>query len=553
MNVRTLAVAAALVHVAVGAQTLQVRLDRNPIHDDETVRLIVEANSRVGDARPDIAALHRDFEVLAQSTGTHITVENGTRTTRTEWVVELAPRRPGRFAIGPLRVGTMIGRAIELEVLPASSTAARSARDVFLEMEVTPREVYVQSQIVCVFRIYRATEFIEAKLSEFEPEGAVTHRLGMDSTYSRTIDGRRYRIIERRFAVFAQASGPLTLPEFRLDARVVESGAEATMGELFGEGRRIRIATRPVDVTVKPRPGADATPWLPATSVTLTGEWPQEPPRLVAGEPVTWTLRLGATGLAGEQLPPVEPPALEGVRVYPDQPSVVTRTSAEAVHGERVQRVALVPGAAGTLAIPEMRVQWWDVEADAPRTAVIPARSLSVAPSPALADAPRPALAAPPPPQVASPRVWQGVSAVLAVAWLVTLGVLLRYPGWRRGAVHRQETTVDESPRDTAAARRGTLNACDASDPFATRRALLDWSVLVWPESPPRDLIALAARVHDDRFGEAIMVLDRALWSERDAAWTGGAMAALLPRDLERPDSLPRRAAQHGLPSLHPA
>ena len=557
MTLRILAIAVAaatvLAHGQAGAQTLQARLDRNPIHVDETVRLIVEADARAGESRLDLAALRPDFEILGQSTSTHVAIKNGARNVRTEWMIELAPRRPGRFAIGPLSVGTMTSPAIELEVLPASSTQARSARDVFLEMEVTPREVYVQSQIVCVLRIYRASEFLDAKLSDFEPDHALTHRLGRDSTYTKVIDGRRYRIIERRFAVFAQASGPLTLPAFRLDARIAEPGAASTMGRLFGEGRRVRIATQPVDVVVKPRPGAHASPWLPATAVTLTEEWPDEPPRLVAGEPVTWTLRLGATGLAGEQLPPIEPPDIEGVRVYPDQPSIATRTSARAVHGERVERLAIVPGAAGTLTLPELRVQWWDVEADAPRTALIPARTISVAPAPASAAAPRPALAASPAVAETGPRRWQVASAALAFAWLATLGVLVRVLGRRRQTDARSEAPVEESPRDTAAARTRVLDACNASDPGAARHALLGWAGLAWRDFPPRDLIALVARVRDERFGDAIMVLDRALWSGRNTGWTGRSMATALPRDLDSPQSPRRRAAANRLPSLHPA
>ena len=547
------AAAAVLAHGEAAEQTLQARLDRNPIHDDETVRLVVEADTRVNGLRPDIAPLHRDFEVIGQSTTTHAAIENGARTVRTEWMIELAPRRPGRFTIGPLRVGAATSPALELEVLPSSSSAARSARDVFLEVEVTPREVYVQAQLVCALRIYRAAEFLEAKLSDFEPDGAVTHRLGRDSTYSKTIDGRRYRIIERRFAVFPQASEPLVLPAFRLDARIAEPGAASTMGRLFGEGRRVRIATQPVEVAVKPLPVASATPWLPATAVTLTEEWPEEPPRFVAGEPVTWTLRLHATGLAGEQLPPIEPPSLEGARAYPDQPSIVTRASPEAVHGERVQRIALVPGAAGTLVIPELEVQWWDVEADAPRTALIPARTISVAPAPVSAAASRPALAAPAASPETSPRPWQVVSAALAVAWLLTLGAFVRVLARRRNVDPRPETPVDEPPRDIAAARRRVLDACDAADPRAVRDALLGWAGLVWHESPPRDLIAFAARTRDERFREALMALDRTVWSGRDTGWTGRSMAVLLPRDLGSAAAPRRHATADGLPSLHPA
>ena len=557
MSIRTIALAVAavavLAHGETGAQSLDARLDRNVVHDDETVRLIVEADTQAGGLEPDLAPLRRDFEVLGRSTSTHVSIENGVRNVRTEWTIELAPKRPGRFTMGPIRVGTMTSPAIELEVLPSSSAAARSARDVFLEVEVTPREVYVQAQLVCVLRVYRAAEFLEAKLSEFDPEQAVTYRLGRDSTYSKVIDGRRYRVIERRFAVFPQASGSLTLPGFRLDARIADPGAASTMGRLFGEGRRVRIETNPVDVVVKPRPGADATPWLPATAVTFAAEWPEEPPRLVVGEPVTWTLRLDATGLAGEQLPPIDPPELEGVRVYPDQPSIATRSSAEAVLGERVQGVALVPGAAGALVIPEMRVQWWDVEADAPRTAVIPARTLSVAPAPVSTAPIRPALVAPPAATETSARPWQIASVALALAWLATLGALFRTRGRRRGIEPRAGTPAGESLPNASAARQRVLDACNASDPREARRALLGWAGRAWPGSPPRDLIAVAARVRDERFGEAIMALDRALWSGRGAVWNGRSMAAVLPREIEPPPSPRRRNADNRLPSLHPA
>ena len=544
--------AAVLAHGEVRAGELDVRLDRNPIHDDETVRLIVETDAHVGGLQPDVAPLHRDFEVLGQSTSTHVAIESGTRHVRTEWMIELAPRHPGRFTIGPLRVGAMLSPAIELEVLPASSTAARSARDVFLEVAVTPRELYVQSQLLFVLRIYRAAEFLEAKLSDFDPAGAVTHRLGNDSTYNKVIDGRRYRVIERRFAVFPQASGSLTLPAFRLEARVAEPGAASTMGRLFGEGRRMRLSTKPVDVVVRARPAAAAAPWLPATAVGLSEEWPEDPPRLVAGEPVTWTLRLGATGLAGEQLPPIELPDVEGARIYPDQPTVTTRTSPRAVHGERIQRVAMVPGAAGTLAIPELRVEWWDVEADAPRTALIPARTLSVAPAPVSTATRRPALAEPPALAEASPRLWQVVSAALALAWLATLAAFARSLRRRRGDDTRAVSPVDKASRRTGAARRRVLDACRAADPRTARDALLAWAGLAWPEPPPRDLIALASRVRPERFAEAVMALDRALWSSRGERWTGRSMATLLPLELEVQAPPRVSAPARGLPSLHP-
>ena len=544
------------------AQAPDARFERNPIRADETVRLIVEADAGAGGAQPDVEPLRRDFEVLGQSSSTQIAIENGRQSVRTRWIFELAPRRPGRLTAGPLRAGAMTIPALVLEVLPApAANDASSARDVFIETDVAP-EVYVQSQLTYTIRIYRAVEFLEATLSDFAPEGALTHRLGKDTTYSRIIDGRRYRVIERRFAVFPQASGRLVLPAVRLDARIAEAGAASAMSRLFAEGRRVRLASQPAEVTVEPRPAAAATPWLPARAVTLAEEWPEDPPRLVVGEPVTWTLRLGATGLAGEQLPPLDLPELGPVRVYPDQPSIVTRAGRDAVHGEHVQRIAMVPGAAGALELPELRVQWWDVEADAPRTASIPARTLTVAAAPATGETPRPALAGVPEaagtPDPGHP-LWQGLSGALAVAWLATLGALLRARRrLRRGGSAPPEPPAP--PRNAAAARRRVLDACRAASPRAARGALLDWAGAAWPESPPRDLVALAARVRDgapagepEAFAEAILALDRALWSAGGGGWTGESLAARLPREIGAAPVRRGGAAPGGLPSLHPA
>ena len=576
MSPRTFLLAGAAIAVAAAftpgealARTLGAYFERNPIRADETVRLIVEADAGAGGARPDVEPLRRDFEVLGQSSSTRITLENGRRSTRIRWIFELAPRRSGQLTAGPLQVGAMTSPVIVLEVLPApAANDASSARDIFIETDMEPEDVYVQSQLTYTIRIYRAVEFLEAALSDFVPEGAVTHRLGKDATYTKAVDGRRYRVIERRFAVFPQASGQLVLPAVQLDVRIADAGAASTMGRLFGEGRRVRLASQPTEVTVKPRPPAAATPWLPARAVTLTEEWPEDPPRLVAGEPVTWTLRLGATGLVGEQLPPVDLPDLGSVRVYPDQPSIVTRTDRDAVHGERVQHIAMVPGAAGELTLPELRVQWWDVEADAPRIARIPARTLAVAAAPTIGEASRPALAAVPEVDTAAlvaaesdRRLWQGLSAALAVAWLATLGGLLRARGrLRRGGSASPDPVSSGPSRNTAAARGHVLEACRAASPRAARDALLDWAGTAWPESPPRDLVSFVARVRNESlageseaFAEAILALDRALWSAEAAGWTGESLAARLPREIGPPARRRTATVPGGLPSLHPA
>ena len=100
------AAAAVLAHGEAAAQTLQARLDRNPIHDDETVRLVVEADTRVDGLRPDIAPLRRDFEVLGQSTTTHVAIENGARTERDRVDDRAGPQTSRAFHHRPAESGS---------------------------------------------------------------------------------------------------------------------------------------------------------------------------------------------------------------------------------------------------------------------------------------------------------------------------------------------------------------------------------------------------------------------------------------------------------------
>ena len=104
------------------------------------------------------------------------------------------------------------------------------------------------------------------------------------------------------------------------------------------------------------------------------------------------------------------------------------------------------------------------------------------------------------------------------------------------------------------------LDACRDASPRATRDALLDWAGAAWPEPPPRDLVALAARVRDEplagepeAFAEAILALDRTLWSAEGGGWTGESLAARLPREIGPPPARRDGDAPGGLPSLHPA
>ena len=192
-------------------------------------------------------------------------------------------------------------------------------------------------------------------------------------------------------------------------------------------------------------------------------------------------------------------------------------------------------------------MEWWDVEGGRATHRPDPgrgrSRSLPLRLRPG--SRPRPVLSTPPAAPETSPRPWPASVRLWPSPGCDAGG---RCSAFSAGGPPRDTTTTGiRAGRRTAAGhrrRRGAGCWTPVVTPPRARHAddaLLFWAGLAWPESPPRDLIALAARTRGQRAREAILVLDRALWSARDIGWSGQSLASGLP-----PGARPPAVATHG-------
>ena len=525
---------------------LSASLERNPVHAGESVRLVLELARAPGGLKPDLEPLEGDFEVLHVSANTQIEFVQGVQSAITRWIVELAPRREGVLPIPALAVGQFHSQALVLEVLPARASPPEADGDIFLEAEVTPDPAYVQAQMRYVVRLLRAVDVVDGTLTEPSARNALLRRLGRDVSYTTSRDGRSYRVLERRYALFPQASGELEVAPVEFEGEIVDPGQTGTgLGRLFARGKRVRLKTPTVRATARAPPAAFAgDPWLPARSLELVEEWSRNPHALHAGEPVTRTLRIEAVGLAAEQLPEIAVASGEGFKEYGDQP--ITRTSADAdwVRGVREQRIALVPGNPGRYTLPEIRIDWWDTEHDVPRRATIPERVIEVAaaadaaaatPAQPAAARPRPASDAPAPREA----FWQALAMLLLILWLATL------VAWRRARTAGAGPPRTEDEASGHAPPVSLRRACRADDAPAARAALLEWAARAWPADTPRSLVALAERLGDGTLRAEVLRLDRALYARAPESWTGEPLWRLARRGLVHAPQRDPRADHH--------
>jgi hypothetical protein len=469
------------------AADVQATLDRNHVELGETVTLNLRASGAGMAATPDLSPLQQDFAVLGSSSNTSVSIINGQRAAQVTVGIALRPLHVGTLRIPSLSFAGGTTAPVELEVVPPDATAAAAGRkDVFLEATVDPASAYIGQQIVYTVRLFFATDLTSGALEDPQVAGIDFRRMGDEINYQAERGGRRYNVIERRYAAIPQREGHLQIPSVAFQG---ESVNMANPDAFFGNGTPITASSPTVDIDVQPASAqASKGAWLPARSLDLTLDGGPSHGDLRVGEPLNIVMNVQAVGLPYEALPSLSLPALDGATVYPDKPVNGTRIEGQWLVGRRQQGFAVVPNRAGKLTIPETTLTWWNVIENRAETARIPAQTFNVL---AAAGAPAPSTSVATSPQADAAPVASGsatpIAASLASSWWRTIALtslalwvlsILVWMVWRRR--HRGEVTAPaktvEMHGSSARLRAAFLVEARGNDTGRQASALLAWA-----------------------------------------------------------------------------
>jgi hypothetical protein len=530
-----------------------VEVDREPVALNESVQIVFNVDQEF-EGSPDFSPLETDFELLSRNQSSNVTIVNGQYAATVRWLIEAIPRKVGVLTIPPIRFGALTSepRTLRVEV-PQPGSPGQPDSDVFIEVEATPDTPYVQGEIVLTVRIFRAVAISGARLTEPEIGGVevVVQRTAEDRSYESRRDGRVYRVTERNYSVFPQASGTLTIGPMLFSA---ELGANRLLWQdPLRRGQFVRVRSAPIELAVRPIPaGFPGAVWLPARSVDLSGSWSPADPEFRVGEPATLILKLTAVGLSASQLPPVSLPLPDDLRQYPDQPSVEERWTGRNTVAQQTLRIALIPNREGRFDLPNLRLPWWNVDTDALEYAQLDDLSFVAAPGSggpvpaaetAAATAGGPGVEAAAATARTDSGLWPWLSGLLALGWAATVALW-----WRRGRGTRPAAA--SPPRaDSKAASRELRRAVRDGDPEAAARALLDWGAALWPAAPPRSLRQLAERCGSP-VANGVTALERTLYAASDERWNGEELVRAV--SAFRPPARDPAAPVGGLPPLYP-
>ena len=537
-----LALAVIVPHLQAHAATITVTTDHQPVAN-ESFQLIFETRDNVDDD-PDFAPLEKNLTILNRGVRSNTRIINGDISHSKQWTLSVITDKAGPLTIPAIHFGSDTSQPLMLNVAatapqPKSTpNSSHAGKDIFIDTDLSTLTPYVQAQVIYTVRLYMGVNTSNATLSEPKvADGqAVIQKLGDDTNYQTRVNGKPYNVVERRYAIFPQQSGKISIPPVTFQGQT----GTGMFIDPFGPPPQTLVAhSDPVELDVKPIPAAfSGKDWLPASNLTIQEQWSHDPGSLPQGEAVTRTLIIKANGLPASQLAVPDNKLPNQFKQYPDQPKLSESNDKDGLIGTREEKMAIVALGKGKYNLPEISIPWWNTKTDKQETAELPERTITVVPgtAPLTNPAPQQPVVTPPVSQQTQPAskphapdvtttpvshdvTWKWISVAFAILWLLTL-IMWWWRGRNQNTVIPTQTVPEKYVPDQKRVIQDLKQACAQNDPLRTKQLLLEWGLSIRPADPPASL-GILAQLCPAGLARQIMQLNQMLYGKNSAAWHG--------------------------------
>ncbi|WP_448247391.1 BatD family protein [Thalassotalea agariperforans] len=520
---------------ALSLERVTASIDKNPVVQGESLILDVIADDSIDANALDTSALLKDFVVGRTSTSSETRMINGSTSRQTKWSTVLIPKKSGKFIIPSFNVQGKKTSPIALVVVEQSNEQAKQ-RDIFITSEVSNEEVYVQQQFTLTVKLHVGVALEGGSLSDPIMTDANIVKLGQDEQKEQIINGRRFQVIERKYAVSPQKSGEFSL-EMPLFSGQVSMPSQRRSG-LFGfnQSKPVSVISDPITIKVKPQPANFQGQWLPSELFTIHEEWQPEQSEFMVGEPITRTITITAAGIAKEQLPQVTMPANKGLKIYPDQPVLHSGINGDRLVSQSVNNFAVVATVAGKFTLPEIRIPWWNTVNNRAEFATLPARTITVKANPELnmqAQTAKPIQPELPNTAASQSNLDNRQTIIVEQAswlqwlflalWLIT-SLLWALVEWRRKQNNKQEPQATDINQPYLA----LLAACKKNDGQQVLALLTPCLKTLYPNANITNISQALNTVNNSELTEAVNELQSSYYGKSTSTWQGKKLLSVI-------------------------
>ena len=544
-----------LFSVSVSAAQIDVSVDRNPIALTDSFQLTFSATESPDDD-PNFAPLKQDFDIINQQKSSQLSWVNGSTNRTIQWTLSVMAKHSGDLQIPAISFGDNTSQPLAITVIETTPLSAISDdNELYLEVEASPTNTYVQAQVLYTVRFYHRINLAQATLSDPKLDNAVVEKIAEDSQYNTKIKGMTYRVTERKYAIFPQQSGTMAVEPLVLTAEVITDDPRSRYNNFFNNQstQTKRILSKAINLNIQAVPASfNGEHWLPAKQLSLKETWSNDALQVKVGEPITRTLTIFAKGATSSQLPDLSLQHLNPeLKIYPDQAVINDQQNGDGVIAMREQKIAFIPSTAGNFTLPAIDVSWFNTQTEKMELAQLPAVTLAAVASqpvnstinnapttpPAIPSAQQPATILPTP-AVITNTIWMWTAVGFGSAWLLTLLFIL----WSRFTKAQPNQITQTKPKsrlkDTPIKLKEIIKelktACTDNNPQAAQQALLKWATSRYNIT---NLVELSNYCGAGMHAE-LTKLNHALYAKDKLAWDGaGLLQAVMAKQTKQSTS----------------
>ncbi len=238
---------------------------------------------------------------------------------------------------------------------------------------ISEQEPFVQQSL-----LYKVTLISDGALQTASPEvpggtAYIVQSLGGAVVRRAVVRGRQKTLHEYRYLLMPMKAGDLAIAPPRV--RGTHAGPQGAVGPAFSVQ-----GLESIQLQVKPARGA-TDHWLPLYKLGLRA-YVKGNAKLQAGHPFRLVFEIAALGMTGNQLPSVRRQLTsDDFQIYRDDVTThgdVGKQDAT-LRGIRTETFVLVPKYGGSLRLPAVRMNWWNVRAQRAEVAAVPGLTFRVA------------------------------------------------------------------------------------------------------------------------------------------------------------------------------
>lgn len=547
---------------------------RDTISINDSFELTINTDDSQAES-PDLSILNKDFEILSTAVQRHVSIVNGNRKEKKQWVVRLIPRSTGKLPIPAIKVGKESTQLLVIKVEDAKKPSTTGEFEYYLlEGELDTSTPYVQAQVIYTVKLFYVNGIsLNGQLEEpVDADNFLVEKLGDDVRYKTTRFNCTYNVLERKYALFPQKSGKIRIPVISFQGTMADvSGTvdcragmvpqfSLQSGPFFSQ-RSANARTKRLQINVKPIPkefGADA--WLPAKSLTISESWSPNLDAFKVGQPVTRTIVIKAKGLSAIQLPDIPVINNKNFKSYSDKAKNVNKYARNLLISEKEQKIAMIANNKGGYKLPDIKIKWWDTQADRIRMATLSGNKIIVKESdkPVLPDLDNKINNSEKDVRVQEKdnaidlgyNYWKPLGIGFFVLWLLTLIFFIYHYQIRNRRLLRQKQPR-EMPIAYGNLKRDLLKSCQNNNANEAKKYLLILAEKLWGKDV-NNLVSMGQMLSNKNLQESLLELDHALYSANKGNWKGVRLAKHIDKLFVKKEKNTRKKNTDPLPNLYP-